>query len=163
MEFHETLKLVQETDAFKEWKKQHDHYFLAHAFVLLDEPNKNIWQFGFYNKETEKMATIIYDEGNISIVPDQEVLKAGGVIKPLVPEEIKITVEEALDKAKQVRDEHYVGKPIMKSFFIIQHIDDHSVFNITYISQGFETINIKISTIDGKVVKHSVSKLAEFG
>ena len=163
MEFHEVLKQVQRTEEFQTWKKDHENYFLAHAFVLLDEPNKDIWQIGFYNSEKEKMATFIYDKGSISIVPDQEVLKTGDSIKPLLQEDVKLTVAEALEKAKEVMEEHYKGKQVMKTFFIIQHIEDRSVFNITHLTQGFETINIKVSTIDGKIVKHSVSRLAEFG
>ncbi len=158
MEFQEVFKAVQETDNFKEWKKEHENYFLAHAFVILDEPNKDIWQLGFYNQEKEKMATIIYDKGSISIVQDQEVLKGEGQIKPLVPEEVKLKVAEALEKAKEVMDEHYKGRGITKTFFIIQHIENNSVFNITHLTMGFETINIKVSTIDGKIVKHTAKK-----
>jgi len=163
MEFQEVLEEIKRTEEYKSWKKDHDKYFLAHAFVMLDEPNKDIWQIGFYNAENEKMATLIYDKGNVSVVPDQEILKSKGEIKELVLDEIKLKVEEAMAKAKEVMEEHYKGKQVMKTFFIIQHIEGHSVFNITHVSQSFETINIKVSTIDGKIVKHSAQKLADFG
>jgi len=114
MEFQEVLKAVQKTEEFQVWKKEHGGHVLVHAFVMLDEPNKDIWQIGFYDSKEDQMATIIYDKGSISIVPDQEVLKSKGEIKPLDIEEIKLTVAEALDKAKAVMDEHYKGRVLWK-------------------------------------------------
>ncbi len=157
------LKAIEDAETFQTWKKAHQRCYLAHAFVLLDDPNKDIWQLGYYDDKTEKMTTVIYEKGAVTLVEAQDVLKAEGQIKPLPVADIKLNMAEALDKAQAVMDEHYKGRQIMKTFFIIQHIDDHSVFNITHLTQGFETINIKISTIDGKLIKHTAGKLAEFG
>ena len=51
---------------------------------------------------------------------------------------------------------------IMKSFFIIQELEKLPVFNITYLTHGFKTINIKIHATNGKVVKHTIGAIAEF-
>ncbi len=162
MEFESIIKKIESMKEFSEWKDKHKQYYLAHAFVMLDEPNKNIWQIGYYDKESNKIATIVLEGEKISIVPEQEILQATQQITELKPADIKLTVDKALETAKACIKENYPKEMPAKSFFIIQHLDEGTVFNITFLTQSFKTINIKISTIDGKIFRHSLQTLANF-
>lgn len=159
MDLHEILAKLTRHPLFKEWHEKNKEYFLAHAFVMLDEPNKNTWQIGFYNPEKEKMVTFFVAD-TIKKTDEQEVLKSEGAIKPLMPEKVKLTVEEALKKAEECFKE-YKELPI-KHFFIIQHTEGHNMFNITYFTQSLKTINIKIDSETGEIIKHSKQDLAQF-
>jgi len=162
MDLHETLARLTRSPIFKEWHSKNHNYFLAHAFVMLDEANKNTWQIGFYNAEKERMVTFVITGANIQHTEDQEVLKESAVIQPLKPEEVTLTVENALKTAKDCLEQNYRGEKPMKEFFIIQHAEEHSMFNITYFTQSLKTINIKIDAKTGKIFKHSMQSLAEF-
>jgi hypothetical protein len=162
MDFHKTLSQLHKSKEYAEWKKNHSDFYLAHAFVMMDEPNKGIIQIGYYNDKTDKMATFIVSPDKISVVPDQEVMKAEQRIGMLDAGKIKLTIAEALKTAKNCLDEHYKKEPIMKSFFIIQELEGMPMFNITYLTSGFKAINIKINAIDGKIVKHSAGVIAQF-
>lgn len=163
MQFKDLIKEIESKKEFKEWKNKHNDFYLVHAFVMMDEANKDTWQIGYYHKEDNKMVTIVKQGGKIDFVPEQGILKASEEIHPLNPEEIKITPEEAIDTAKECIKKHYQTEPVIKYFFILQHFEGETIYNITYITNTFKTINIKVSAIDGKIIKHSCEKLADFG
>ncbi len=162
MDLHKTLAQLTRSAIFKDWHAKNKEYFLAHAFVMLDEPNKGIWQIGFYNTDKERMVTFIVGT-DIQNTEEQEVLKETTGIQQLNPEEVKLTVEDALKDAKACLQENYRAEIPLKEFFIIQNAEGHTLFNITYFTQSLKTINIKIDTKTGKIIKHSMQSLAEFG
>ena len=164
MEFADVLKAVEQCAEHGEWRKTHAKAFLAHAFVMLDEANKNTWQVGYFDDATSTMSTFVTDGKKIDVIPDQEVLKAEQQILPLNADEVKLPVAEALTLAQKAKMQHYPQEMPAKTFFIIQNIAAHGqVFNVTYFTVSFKTINIKLSTTDGKVVHHSMQALAAFG
>jgi len=162
MDLHGTLASLTRNILFKEWQSKNPNYFLAHAFVMLDEPNTGIWQIGFYNPEKERMVTFIVSDKEIQHTEDQEVLKEKTGIQPLIPEDVTVAVEDALKTAKQCLQQHYSAEKPLKEFFIIQNAEGHTMFNITYFTQSLKTINVKIDTKTGKIIKHSMQTLAEF-
>lgn len=164
MELKEILAVLEKSSEFKSWRKSHEKAYLAHAFVMMDEANKDIWQIGYFDSGNNLMSTFVVSSGKIDLIPDQEVLKSEHTIGELEPEKVKLSVKEALDIAEKFRKENYSKEIVAKSFFIIQVVDAHGqVFNITFFTASFKTINIKLSTIDGKVLHHSCETLAAFG
>ncbi len=162
MDLHATLARLTRHPLFKEWHAKNADYFLAHAFVLLDEPNKDVWQIGFYNKQNERMVTFIVEQEAIQHTEEQEVLKGAAEIQELKPEDVKFSVDDALQTAQTCMKEHYKGEMPSKQFFIIQHAEGHALFNITFVTHSFKTINIKIDSMTGKILKHNIQSLAEF-
>ncbi len=164
MELKEVLAGVEKSSEFKTWRKTHEKAYLAHAFVMLDEANKDLWQMGYFDSGKNLMSTFVVSPAKIAMIPDQEVFKSEHKIAELEPEKVKLTVKEALDTAEKYRKEKYPKEIVAKSFFIIQVVEAHGqVFNITYFTATFKTINIKISTESGKVLHHSCETLVAFG
>ncbi len=162
MELRQMLEKLRNSNEFKLWQKNHSGYYLAHVFVMIDNANEGIWQAGYYNPLKDKMVTFIVSPEEITVTPEQEVMKANKKIAELDIEKVKLSVEEAIDISKKCIKEHYKNELLMKSFFIIQELDGITMFNITYLTKGFKTINIRINSIDGKVVKHTSGVIAEF-
>lgn len=164
MELKEILECVEKSPEFKTWRKSNEKAYLAHAFVMLDEANKDAWQIGYFDSDKSRMSTFVVSSGKIEIIPDQEVLLSEHKIKELEPEKVKLTIKEALDIAEKVRNEKNPKELVAKSFFIIQVVENHGqVFNITFFTMSFKTVNIKLSTENGKVLHHSCETLAAFG
>jgi len=161
MEVQEKIGKLTTSTVFKEWNNKNKGYYLAHVFIMMDEANKNIWQVGFYNPEKERMVTFLITEGDIKHTEEQEVLKKEGTIEKLEINKIKINPEEALETAKKCFSEY---KDIaIKEFFILQNAEEHNMYNITYFTQSLKTVNIKIDAETGKIIKHNMQKLCEFG
>ncbi|VVB81361.1 Peptidase propeptide and YPEB domain protein [uncultured archaeon] len=159
MDLHETLAKLTRHPVFKEWHTENKEYFLAHAFLMLDEANKNCMQIGFYNPAKERMVTFFVAD-DVKKTDEQEVLRSEGSIQQLKPEEVKLTVEEAIKIAEGCFKEY--KETAIKHFFIIQNAEGHTMFNITYFTQSLKTVNIKIDATTGKVIKHSKQDLAQF-
>jgi len=162
MDLHEILARLTRHSIFKEWHSKNSEYFLVHAFVLLDEVNKGICQIGFYNHEKERMVTFMVSPTEVQVTQEQEVLKKESTIQKLNPEDVKLTIEDALKISKQCIKENYSAETPLKEFFIIQNTEGQTMFNITLFTQSFHTINIKINATTGKLIKHSKQQLAEF-
>ncbi|MEM3153987.1 MAG: hypothetical protein QW165_00265 [Candidatus Woesearchaeota archaeon] len=162
MDLHETFAKLTRNSVFKEWRKENTAYFLAHAFVMLDEANKGTWQIGFYNPDKERMVTFVVSDKEIKHTEEQEVLKSEADIHPLKPEDVTLSIESALSTARQCLEQNYRGEKPLKEFFIIQHAEGHAIFNITYFTQSLKTINIKINAKTGNIFKHNMQSLAEF-
>ncbi len=161
MDLHSILARLTKHPLFKEWHSQNKSYFLAHAFVMMDEANKDSWQIGFYNSEKERMVTFHVSD-TVQKTEEQEVLRGKGEITPLKAEEVKLSVEDALRKAKECLQQNYKAENTIKHFFIIQHVESNTMYNVTFFTQSMKTINIKINAGDGKIIKHSMQSLAEF-
>lgn len=162
MDFHKALADVTRSVLFKDWHAKNPDYFLAHGFLMLDDANKDTWQIGFYNPTTERMITFVLENGRVTHTPEQETLRSDAQLLKLDPADVVLPVEDALSKNKDIIAEHYSAEKPVKQFFIIQHLEGHTVFNITSLTQGFKTINVKIDAKTGDVVKHSIQALAEF-
>jgi len=162
MELKDLIERVHSSNEFELWEKDHLGFYLAHVFVMQDEANAGTYQIGYYNSEKDKMVTFIVTPDRIDITQEQDVMKAKQTIAELDVEKVKINIEDAIKKGKECREEHYKNEIVMKSFFIIQELDGEPVFNITYLTPSFKTINIKIHANDGKVVKHTIGVIAEF-
>ncbi len=160
MDVHESIARITSSVLFKEWFEKNKNCFLAHLFVMLDEANKDTIQAGFYNPETEKMTTFMLTGSRVQKIEEQEVLKKEGRIQKLEPSKIKLTIDEALKKAKKAFDK-YKETPI-KTFFIIQNAEEHTMYNITYMTQTLKTVNIKIDAETGEIFKQSSQKLIDF-
>ena len=163
MDLHEALAKITRHPLFVEWHKNNPTSFLAHAFVMLDEANKNTWQIGFYNPDTHKMVTFVLEPGSVKRTDEQEILEGKTPISKLDVEHVKLSVEDALEKARECFDENYGAQSAIKHFFIIQELEGKAVFNITYLLQSFKTVNVKIDAASGEVIKHSIAALADFG
>ena len=164
MELKQVLELIGKSKEFSEWRKSHEKAYLAHAFVMMDEANKDTWQVGYYDAEKSLMSTFVVTGEKIGIIPDQEVFKAHQKILELKPEEVKLSVKEAMETAEKTKAEKFKNELPAKTFFIIQDLEEHGpVFNITYFTHSFKTINIKLSTKDGKVFHATCQSLAAFG
>ena len=164
MEIIDVIEDIESSDVFKEWDKT--GYFLAHVFKMVDEANKGVWQVGYFNQESEEMVTFMKEGSQVKKVDAQEVFKEPDkTILPLEKDHVKIDWEDALNEAYDaIKDEDNVG-PIQKTFFILQHLAEGVVYNITYLTGSFHTFTLHVDAGDGSV-KHqqqaSLLDLAEF-
>ena len=159
MELKQALQKLEKSAEFKKWKKTHAEAFLAHAFVMLDDANKDIVQFGFFDSKSDKMTPFMVEPKKVSELPESEVFKSEQTITPLVMKHVQLTDEKALEIANEFRNKNYPAELPIKTFFIVQHLDLGCVFNITFFTKSLKTLNLKISVVDGKILRHSLESL----
>lgn len=156
MDFRQAISAVEESEAFKQWRPSHPDAFLAHAFAV-KEPEH--WEIGYYD---EKVMSIFSIEKEVKCSETNEVLRTAHDIMPLDSAKVG-SDEQALERAGQIARENYPQEQVQKTFFVIQQLPSGPVFNITFFTKSFKTINIKLSAADYSLLKQSIDKLFEFG
>ncbi|HSU73201.1 MAG TPA: hypothetical protein VLJ21_05120 [Candidatus Binatia bacterium] len=160
MEFNAIIKDLHASKEFKAWKKEHSESYLAHAFMLLDDANKDTWQVGFYNSDNTITTFVV--SRIVEVIPNQEILRSDHEILELKPQEVTLAYEAALKQATEFRILHHPREVPLKTFFIIQQLPSGAVYNITFFFQSMKTLNVKLAAGDGKIVSHSFQTLMEF-
>jgi len=152
---------IESVEKSAEFKKKKNLY-LAHVFFMLDEPNKNIVQVGYCTPE-QKIVTFVIDGKKITAIPEAMPYKnPKAKIKKLEISKVKVELDEALGAAKELQEKKYAQHKPFKQIVILQNIDEGQVWNITFITQTFNTLNIKISAETGKVVRDELISLVDF-
>ena len=161
MQLKEKLSQLEKNKIFLDWKKGNSDSYLAHIFRMLDEVNKNIWQFGYYNKD-DSITTFILDDDSVKEVPEQEIFKKDKKKLPrLDMEKVKIGFDDAVEKSNKLQQEKYKQHPIMKTIVILQTIKDGQVYNVTFVTQTFGTLNIHIDSETGEIKSDKFVSLME--
>lgn len=162
MDVKDIIKKLEDSSEFKKWKKDRKTSYLAHIFKMIDEANKDDFQVGFYN-QGDTISTFIIGKGKINLVPDSEIFKKpGSKVMGLDLEGIKIGLSDAIAKARKFKEEKYGKEDAVKEFVILQNLDVGQVYNITFVTRSFNTLNIKIDSKSGKVVEHKLMSLMDF-
>ena len=148
---------------FKNWKKENKDTYFSYAFRIPQEmPNE--WQLGFYNKANDRITTFVMNGEDISIRPEEEVFKKEGMkVYEVNLDKVKITFENAMDKASEFQADNYPKDKSLKTIAILQNIDKFGIiWNITYITEAFNTLNMKIDASNGKVIEHNLTSIISF-
>jgi len=140
-------------------------YYLTHFFVMFDQNLKQIddWQVGFYSKEKDVVKAIsVGDESGEIVSKESEALKKKEhIIKELKLEEVKIDIDEVIKKVVQCLRNNYIREIPIKAFVVLQVLDEYPIWNFTFITSAFKTLNIKVDAVDGEIVHHGVIQIYE--
>ncbi len=156
MRFIEALKELEESKIFKDWKKENRESFLAHGFIMGENSD---WQIGFFNPGTEKILTFVISD-NISMNPESEIMKKK--VDEIDISKIKVNMDEAFNITDDLQKEKYKQHPALKKFAILQNTDKNQIWNITYVTRTFKTINIQVDTESGKVISDQLVEIFRF-
>lgn len=161
MDVKAVFKKLEGDSEFKEWKKSNKDHYLVHAFKMMDKANENEWQFGFYNNKRDNMVTFIVSE-DIRLVPEKEIFrKERKKIKEISLDKVKLSLEKILEIAKEFIKENYKGETIMKTIVLLQNLEIGQVWNLTFLTNSFKTLNLKVNSDEGKVLKHELTSLLD--
>ena len=169
MEIKQILSNLEAGDVFKSWKAKNKSAYVSYIFrTYEDTANENKWcdwQVGYYELNEDKLATFILGkEDNITLQDHEEVFKKPNTkVRELELDKIKIDYKQALDIAKKFQKANYTHEIVGKIICILQNLEDfNNIWNITYMTLAFNTLNIKIDVVTGKVVEHKLTSLMSF-
>ena len=163
MELNIALKKLEQSKDFKGWHKKNKNAFFSYAFNIPQEmPDE--WQLGFYSNEKDRITTFVVNGSVISIRPEEEVFKKEEAkVNEINIEKVKLTLETVLSKASEFQSKSYPKDKSVKTIAILQNIASYgNIWNITYVTESFNTLNMKIDASNGKVLDHSLSSVFSF-
>jgi len=160
MDFKHTLGKVESSIEYKDFIKENPTYYLVHVFTVIDSEHDDVWQIGYYSKETDRIIVFEYNLDAIIVHPPAEALKKDEYIQPLHVEKLTVAKEDASIACKELLKEHYPRELLAKAIFLLQNLPEFGqVWNVTMVTHTFSVINAKIDALTGKVVKHHKENL----
>ena len=161
MEAKESILLLEKSSTYTNWKKDNLSTYLVNCFKMTDPGKDSDWQIGYYDKDSKKITTFLVGD-EIILNNQDDVLREKGIIQPLNLENIKITYDEAIESALNCQNEKYPGNAPLKKIVVLQNIDEGEIYNVTFVTQSFKTLNIKVSHVDGKIISDKMTSIFDF-
>ncbi len=152
-----------EADAhFKKYKNA--DRILTHIFFIKEQSGINNAQIGYYDKKKDLLTTFQIEDKSITAMPEAEAFKKeNDVLKELDMSKVKIDYEKADSITQEVQEDKYPAELPIKKIFILQHLDLGQVWNITFVTRNFKTLNIKVDASTGEVVSDKLVPIISFG
>ncbi len=148
MNIEEAKNTLENSEAYKSWDKG-DNY-LCHVFLMTDK--LHTIQFGYYSPEKDLITSFLIGQDKVEKEPESKAFKKPEAkIEPLNLEEVEFDIIEAIDIAEKLRKEKYPAFGVLKKIIVIQTIKEPT-YNITLVTNSFETLNIKINAKNKEII-----------
>jgi len=152
-DFAQAIHNLEESDAFKDFKKEHTSYHLVHGFLQLDKDGTpaNPWQIGFYSNKKDNLG--VFSTEPAKFLNFEDAFKEGGVISELVfDKEVFVSTTDAINQVKTLVAKDYPSEQTLSYILVLQVIDKKPVYNITAITVAFSMITVRIHATTGEML-----------
>jgi len=164
MDLKSALKKLEEKPLFKEWKHKNKNTYLSYAFKIPQEMDANEWQLGFYDKKKDNITTFVITGDTVNIRPEEELFKNEEMeVNEIEIDKVRMTFDNVVLKGSEFQQKNYPKDKSIKTIAILQNLPNFgNVWNLTYITESFNTLNMKIDASSGKVLEHHISSVFSF-
>ncbi|MFQ5474770.1 MAG: PepSY domain-containing protein [Candidatus Nanoarchaeia archaeon] len=153
MDVKTIVSKVQSSDVFKKWYDEHQSAYLTHVFFM---ENPDSYDVGYYLKEEDRMASFGISE-TVEFKGFSEVFKhPEHVVEELDLSTVNISQDRALETVRKKQEEEYPQAKPFKRVVILQHLNQGQVWNITYVTDNFKTLNMKVDARTGDILEHQM-------
>ncbi len=157
------LEKLQKSPVFIEWREDNKESFLSHVFTMLENGKELEWQIGYYNPGNDQIASFTILNDNIKSNPHEEIVKdENSRMLELDLNKVKFDLPEALERIKSFRIKNYSAEVPDKTIVILQNLEVGTVWNITFITKSFNTLNFKFLADRGEILEHKKNPIFHF-
>ena len=161
MDLRESYDKLLENEVFKGWKsKEGKDSYLCSCFVMKGEnmvhSDLEEWQFGFFSDG--KIVGFVVGDGVKMQEADTAFKKENDEVLKLDLDNVKFRLDKALVKGEKEVKQGRVTKKII----ILQNWTGDVVWNLSFITDVFEVVNVKIDAVDGKILSKQKNSLLQF-
>ncbi len=147
---------IEASPLFQNWKKQH-HTYLVHFFCM-DEKEL---QLGYYDEKTDVITTFVKAE-EITKSEDKEIFRQEKKIAPLDMNNVKISLQDAVQRVEALQKQKYPGDMVAKKIIVLQTLNNIPTYNMTLITATFKMINIRVDAATGNVLEEKMQPIMDF-
>ena len=164
MELNQALERLNKSKEYKDLIRENKDIFFSYALMTIEKNETSPWQLGFYNKATDKITTFVVGKDEIAMQKEEEVFKKPSMeVMPIDMEKAKLKFNEIIKKAEKFKKEEYPKETISKTIAILQNLQDFGIiWNITFMTDSFKTINLKINAENSEVISYNLESIMDF-
>ncbi len=150
-EIKKFLQELEESKVFQDFKKTNPLAYNSSISKI-----QNQLQIDYYDPNKDKI-TSFTKQGEEIILQESEVFRKEKIkIPELQINKVKITLEEI----EKIISEKYQEIPTKKIFILQQ--TEFPIWNITYLTQSLNILNIKINAISGEIIEEKIESALNF-
>ena len=164
MDIKPALEKLEDNKDFKKWQHKSKGTYFSYAFKIPQEMQEDEWQFGFYNPKNDKITTFVIAGGSVNVRHEEDVFKREETkINKVEIEKVKLPFDSVMQKASEFQQKNFPKDRSIKTIAILQNLAElGNIWNITYVTEAFNTLNIKIDALNGKILEHNLSSIFSF-
>lgn len=162
MKIKDKIKKLEKSQKFLKWKKDNPDSYLVHVFAMLGDGDDK-WQIGYYDKKRDKITSFVIGE-KTEIIPESDIFKKEKTkISKLNIGKVKVDFSKANELTNSFQREKYPNETPIKKIFVLQNVENNQLWNITFVSKQFNTLNMKLDAETGKIRKQELVSLFKLG
>ncbi len=97
MDIKGALQELEKSTVFKSFKKNNKNHFLSYGFIVIDHEEKDVWQIGYTDKNSDKVHTFLVGHSHVKEEGDFDVFKKPETkVMPLDLGKVQTTLEQAI-------------------------------------------------------------------
>jgi hypothetical protein len=121
------------------------------------------WQLGYYEPKSEKITTFLVSLDSVEMRKAEEVFKKETHVPKLEIPNPLLSLSDIMIRTNQFQSANYPKDKSMKTIALLQSLPEFgSVWNITLVTQGFNTLNMKLHPSTGEILDHKLSSIFSF-
>ncbi|MBR9691191.1 hypothetical protein GOV06_00220 [Candidatus Woesearchaeota archaeon] len=156
--FEQALKILEKSKEFKDWKKKNKEAYLSYGFLIVQDGGSD-WKIGYYHKKRDGVTSFNVGD-KITVEPEDDVFrKEKKEVLGIDIKEIKYKLADAINIAVELQKKEFSAESPKKIIVILQKLDIGQIWNITFLTQSFSTLNIKVRSDTGEVVEKKLQPL----
>ncbi len=159
MNVKKALEKLEASDEYDAWVASHKDAYLTHVFAMIEKEDA-VWQIGYFDP-SEGLIYSFEVAGAIKLNDPQPPFgPEGTVVDPINMDDVKVPLTDVLDTVAEVQHKKYAAHKPMKKIIILQVLKDVGlVYNVTYVTETFKTLNIRIDAGSGDVVEDKLVEI----
>lgn len=168
MDIKKEIEELQKGEVFRKWKGKNKDNYLSYALFIFDE-DKDKLEVGYYNKKTDKVTTFCIlncgsENRNVKLENEENVFKKPDMkVEELDMGSEIMDVNNILSICSSLQKEKYPAETPVKIILILQKLDPYGqIYNVTYVTKCFKTLNMKIDSETGDIVEDQLVSLVQF-
>jgi|SRR3989344_5142421 len=161
MEILQQLTKVEASETFKEWKAGMPKVFLSSLFVLIDGSRKD-WQAAFYDPDSEHTTAFVISDPVTLIPPSPTFKEPNARVHALDISKVALDLPECLALVAERQRKEFPAAMPSKIIAILQHLPVGQVYNVTYVTAMFSTLNMKIDAATREIREATLIPIMSF-
>ena len=157
----QSISKLEFSEEFRNYLKKNPKAYLISGFLIMDEGD---WQIDYYNPNNGLVTAFLVRE-KIKVKPEAQAFQEKEKkIEKLDIEKVKLDFERAMEIVEKIRQDKYGNEIPNKKIIVLQNLEDYGqVWNITFITSSFNTLNVKIDSENGMIRSENLSSVINFG
>ncbi len=158
----ESIKKLESSKTFKDYKKTNPDAYLTSTFLMAENLEED-WQLDYYSIKSKKITSFVIKDKIKSMPETKPFQEKETIIEKLDIDKIKIDFKKVLEIADKLKKEKYKNETLTKKIIVLQNLKEFGqIWNLTFLTSSFKTLNIKINASSGKILKENLASLITF-